>query len=277
MCLIAHREVNDLNLTISNEIIDYNCWLNSDGFGLAWRERNGIRTKRYGPAEKEQFIDKLDALQKRNVELVVHWRMGTHGPKTRDYAHPFSYVDPQLGRVYVFHNGIIDILTEKNESDTQVFVRDVLAHLPSRWFDNPAVSWLVSESIGWSRLLIMTKDETIKIGTGWKWVDGIHYSTEPKKTYTSTTTYYGKDGIKTTTYSMDSYKSDGKSSSDAWKPSGKAMSNDEFRKYAEEYEDDDEEEQSLLRIARPRAADTRRATGRAPRREVARGRHGRPG
>lgn len=241
MCLIAHRQVNS-GTEISDNIIEYNCWLNDDGFGLAWRERNGIKSKRFGPSEQQQFVSKLKQLNRRNVELVAHFRMATHGPATRDLAHPFSYVDPVHGRIYVFHNGVIDILTDKSESDTQAFVRDVLAKMPSGWFDDPVLNWLVGNAIGWSRLLIMTPTATYKLGDGWKTVDGVHYSTEPTKVYYSSYT---------TQYDNKPYKS----SSDAWRATGKgthSMTNDEFRRYMEDKFDDYEEEALLL------AADTKK-------------------
>jgi hypothetical protein len=88
------------------------------------------------------------------------------------------YRDSRVGDVAVFHNGVIDIDNDPTESDTATFVRQVLARLPSRWWHRPHLRFLVESAVAYSRLLIMSRDETIRLN-GWRTIDGINYSTAP--------------------------------------------------------------------------------------------------
>jgi hypothetical protein len=153
-----------------------------DGFGIAWREGGELRTEKFGPQARDEFRAALKRVDKRSdIEYVAHFRWATHGPKAESHSHPYEYIDPVEGRVLVFHNGVIDIATKSNESDTEVFVRDVLAHLPSAWWRNGALRYLVTQSSEWSKLVLMTATETVSLqdkeGT---WDGGIWYSSSHK-------------------------------------------------------------------------------------------------
>ena len=194
MCMIAYRPTaKGRGANIPTEVIDTAIQRHPDGFGVAWREAGQLHTKRFGPAEKKAFRKTLKRVDRRSdIEYVAHFRMATHGPSASSHAHPFEYQDAHEGRVLVFHNGIIDIDTATHESDTEVFVRDVLAHLPSRWWVNKAITFLVGQSIGWSRLVIMTAKETVNLQEeDGKWDGGLWYSSNHKRT----DTYVYRDGI----------------------------------------------------------------------------------
>lgn len=187
MCMIALRPTaKGRGANIPTQVIDTAVQRHPDGFGVAWREAGQLYSKRFGPAEKKAFRKTLKRVDRRSdIEYVAHFRMATHGPSAQSHAHPFEYQDAHEGRVFVFHNGIIDIDTETSESDTEVFVRDVLAHLPSRWWADKAITFLVEQSIGWSRLVLMTATETVNLqekdGT---WDGGLWYSSNHKPTTT---------------------------------------------------------------------------------------------
>jgi hypothetical protein len=194
MCLIAHREINGKRgSNIPNDVIDYNLLHNPDGFGIAWRDPvEGLQWTKFGPTvdDGKAFRTMLKAIDAdTTIEYVAHWRMATHGDKCIEMSHPFAYQDRDGNEVILFHNGIIDIDTAKGESDTSAWVRKVLAKLPPRWWDDPGIVGLVEHDIGWSRLALMTWDETVRINqTDWENKGGIWYSTEPRgylsKTYT---------------------------------------------------------------------------------------------
>ena len=182
MCLIAHRPVNgNGGSNIPNEVIDRNKTRNPDGFGIAWRDEQGLQYEKFAPNNFEAFRRLLKKIDKRvKVEYAAHWRLATHGPACLDLSHPFVYQDEQAGEVLVFHNGIIHIPTQHNESDTEAYVKRVLAKLPSQWWTNDAIKYLVENTIGWSRLLVMSKDETVYINQkDWKKNNGLMYSTDP--------------------------------------------------------------------------------------------------
>lgn len=196
--MIAYRPVkpgkNGAN--IPHEVIDLAMIRHADGFGVAWREFGAdgaphLKVEKFGPANRKQFRKALKRVDRSGSEYVAHFRFATQGPRVQSLAHPYEYVDPNEGRVLVFHNGVIDIRAEKHESDTEVFVRDVLATLPSAWWRDPAMRFLVTAAIDWSKLVIMTATETINLhDSRGGWDGGIWYSSE-HKAYKLTAAIYG--------------------------------------------------------------------------------------
>lgn len=199
MCLIIHREPNlqkpKRTPFIDWRILDDNKWMNPDGFGVAWRN-GGLHHTKFGPDNYSDFEKLLLDVDASNVtEYVAHFRTATQGPPCLELSHPYTYNDPVEGEVLVFHNGIIDIKADKNESDTQVFVERILTQLPSRWWAIPAYVFIIENAIGWSRLVIMTERETIRLdsGTNWRKIGGIWYSTNPYSSYYTVSSGKGKD------------------------------------------------------------------------------------
>lgn len=199
MCLIVHRALSDKGkgANVPNAVLNHNRTKNPDGFGVAWRDTKGVHAAKWGPKEYNDFHKAVKTLDKnRDIEYVAHFRFATHGVACKALSHPFEYKDPGEGTVLVFHNGIIDIKTDRSkvESDTSVFVKEVISGLPSRWWANPSQRLLVEMAGGWSRLLIMTDRETVRMGSP-KWINegGIWYSTDPMP-YTSAAvvSYSGK-------------------------------------------------------------------------------------
>lgn len=155
--------------------------INPDGFGLAWRADDALHHAKYGPDQKDEFIKDLAVLDNTaGLEYVAHFRKATHGAPCVELSHPFAYDDPTGNPVVVFHNGVIRVKTEKDESDTQVFVDRVLARLPVKWWENSALKYLVEKTISPSRMLIMTLDETIRLNDSqWSTSYDVRYSTWP--------------------------------------------------------------------------------------------------
>ena len=182
MCIIIHREES---ANLPNDIIEHNRRVNPDGFGIAWRENGKLHSVKFGPEDFEPFRNLLKSIdRKKKVEYVAHFRTATHGPKCEEMSHPFSYNDAKDGEVLVFHNGIIGIQTPGHLSDTAQFVKAVLSKIQSRWWLKGAYKFLVEEAIGYSRLLVMTKDVTVRLNESqWTERNGIWYSTEPIPKY----------------------------------------------------------------------------------------------
>ena len=224
MCMIAHRPASSdaRGSNIPNKVIDTAIGRHPDGFGIAWREAGALRHEKFGPAESTEFRDLLKKLDKDStIEYTAHWRFATHGKPCRDLSHPFVYDDPIEGPVAVFHNGVIGIATGgSHESDTSVFVRDVLARLPSGWWNNPALEYLVGESIGWSRIIVMTAAETVSLQEkSGKWDGGIWYSSEHKPYAAPPVTKGWSKGYQKPTALLTSGDDDWKQSESAlWRP-----------------------------------------------------------
>jgi Glutamine amidotransferases class-II len=188
MCLIVHRTVNSPNggSNLPNRVIEHNRKKNGDGFGIAWRDpKKGLLSQKFGPKAFDAFHKLLKTIDKRTtVEYVAHFRMATHGPACEALSHPFTYEDDKDGEIMMFHNGIISIDTNAQESDTEVFVRDIASRLGPRWWTKPHLRYLVEEAVGWSRLLIMTAHETVRLNAkAWSVENGIYYSAEPVPVY----------------------------------------------------------------------------------------------
>lgn len=188
MCLIIHREAGKRANSVPDKVLEFNRKSNPDGFGIAWRDTNGLQYEKFGSGAEEyaKFESLVRTIDATEFEYVAHFRKATHGPVCKELSHPFEYRDSRAGQVLVFHNGIISIQAPKGESDTSQFVKSVLANMQSKWWKKPAYRFLVEQSIGWSRLLIMTKTETIRLNAkDWECTDGIFYSCKPLPSYSS--------------------------------------------------------------------------------------------
>lgn len=184
MCMIAYHPAGAGTLT--QPVISTAMTRHPDGFGFMWRDTSGtspvVRVAQFAPADRSKFIAALAPVIESGSEYAVHFRFGTSGPKSADMAHPFVYTDPDGQQVAVMHNGVIGIAHDRQtESDTSAFVRLVLERLPSQWWDNPALVYLVREAIGYSKLTIMTAERTVIVGEEkGEWVEGIWYSSDHK-------------------------------------------------------------------------------------------------
>jgi len=179
MCLIVHR-FGDSNLP--SDVIDVNRQRNADGFGIAWRNADGtLSHAKYGPQSFGKFQKRLRRIDRdKSIEYTAHFRFATHGAPCRDLSHPFEYTDPIEGKVLVFHNGVINIQVSKGESDTSQFVKTVLSKMPSRWWAQPHLVYLVEAAIGGSRMLLMTATESVYLNEdAWHVKGGLAYSTDP--------------------------------------------------------------------------------------------------
>lgn len=227
MCMIAHRFLGPKGKggNIPNEVIGTAMTRHSDGFGIAWRDpEDGLVYEKFGPQPEHArlFRDRLKEIDSdKAIEYVAHFRFATHGPEDADHAHPFAYddPDPKVGTVLVFHNGIISgVKTGALESDTEVFVRDYLSKLPSRWWDNPGIRRLVDHMGGWSRLVLMTNDETINLNYSQGEDDGGLWYSSDHRPY-KYATYTKSTGISYST-PKESYGFDGEEAYEAWLAAG---------------------------------------------------------
>ena len=110
--------------------------------------------------------------------FVIHFRVGTHGVKTKYNCHPFR-VD--ASHTFI-HNGIMHAMPackRANKSDTQVFNQLFLRQLPDGWFGSDIIGALLAGFIGANnKLIILNINGSVRIinekaGT---WEDGIWYS-----------------------------------------------------------------------------------------------------
>jgi Glutamine amidotransferases class-II len=198
MCLAIYRPVEPgmPAPVIPNAYLDAGMERHPDGFGVAFVQNGKVVVEKFAPHERKQFRKAFRRVEGTGQPFVAHLRFATSGPKTADMAHPYVYTDSGEGEVAVIHNGIISIKHDpKVESDTRAFVRLVLAELPSRWWTSSAMRFLVAQSIGYSKLAIVTpRDGVVLINErdGMWDASGVWYSSTYKPQSYKAPAYTGK-------------------------------------------------------------------------------------
>lgn len=132
MCVICYT--NDVN--ISDDVLKKMWDANPDGAGFAYITEKNVCKFSKGFMKFEELIE---ALPKNRQYLMLHFRIGTSGAKTKAYTHPFDIekIEKLSGNAkrLVFHNGIVNIDWNESQediakhSDTYLLARDVLKHI----------------------------------------------------------------------------------------------------------------------------------------------------
>lgn len=132
------------------------CWENNpDGSGLAWAENGQVHTFKEMKSVSviHKFYSELrDRLPDANI--LIHFRIATHGKVNETNCHPFK-VNNKLAFI---HNGMIDgagLKTSHEFSDTYLFNKLILQQLPKNFINNEAILNLLSEYIGYSKLVFL--------------------------------------------------------------------------------------------------------------------------
>ncbi len=205
MCIIIHKETG---VKAPNKSTLKTCWENNpDGAGYAFlREGESKAMARKGFMEFDSFFKALkkDKVQV-NDTLIIHFRIGTSGRLDETATHPFpvsrSVTDLRALEYrttdLLFHNGVLSGGSQ-SLSDTQEFVRDIVAPLKNVLSDSGVHEVLEHLSSG-SRLLLIAGGVALRTGawdydkktklyfsnTGWK--------KQPIKTKYSRFTAFTKD------------------------------------------------------------------------------------
>ena len=159
---------------------------NPDGAGFLYVENNRI-TIHKGFFTFSEFWSAYSKLNTVNLPMIIHFRIATHGTIDKENCHPFI-VNNELGFA---HNGIIDIKTKGNESDTSAFNRRILKkieNLPYMLQNSDGVVKLMAKSVGSSKLVFLDvygehKIINAHLGT---WENGSWFSNhsfKPRKKY----------------------------------------------------------------------------------------------
>tara|TARA_Y100000310_G_scaffold318374_1_gene372330 strand:+ start:1715 stop:2503 length:789 start_codon:yes stop_codon:yes gene_type:complete len=163
---------------------------NPDGFGLMFAKGGKIHIyKTLDDVERAYSVySRLHKREARGKNMVLHFRIATHGSVNKKNCHPFRINE----RLALVHNGVIsavDTHKYKDMSDTRVFAKEILAKLPPFFEWDEPIMRLIEEFIGRSKLIIMDSAGMAHIvneGMG-EWVDGMWFSNSshcPKKVVT---------------------------------------------------------------------------------------------
>lgn len=207
MCIIAVRPKNK---TISEDTFR-NCFENNpDGCGFMYA-KNGVVYGKKGIMTFKDFLRENKRIPK-DVTVVYHFRIQTHGGVTPKLTHPFP-LSSNFEKMHklewwneygVAHNGIFStVKAPDEESDTEVFIANILKplqelstlkdnKLTDKYYDD-----IITSAVGSSRLAIMDNTGFVKMyGSGWvNGEDGCYYSNSTY-CYTRCSSYdywYGKD------------------------------------------------------------------------------------
>jgi hypothetical protein len=130
MCLIVHKPAH---VTIDREFADDVYTRNADGFGIIYHEvedgKEFVKTyKLIGSRDDVWAVIQ----EHQHRELLIHWRMRTHGDIDLENCHPYALIEGD-GSVpsFMMHNGILQHgnAADTKKSDTWHYIRDTLRPL----------------------------------------------------------------------------------------------------------------------------------------------------
>lgn len=204
MCIIA---IKSKGIDLPSEEILQNMWrANRDGAGFMYAHKGVVHIEK-GYMKYENFyaaIRKLDEMYGlKNIPLIMHFRITTHGGTKPENTHPFPITD-SLGvlkklsvttKIGVAHNGIIDIKPRDGISDTMEYVASQLAPLSRavpKFYKSADLMEMVSNAIGVSRMAFMNGDGEIYTIGNFVEEGGMRYSNRSFETpkYTRCFPYY---------------------------------------------------------------------------------------
>lgn len=127
------------------------CWDNNpDGAGFMYAEKNKLIIVK----GLMSFVEFLTAYTPHeNKQLVLHFRIATHGKTNQENTHPFS-ISKNLGLI---HNGIINKVTcdiNKDMSDTWHFIEKYIKPFQEYCF-HPQFKELIEDFIGHNKFILL--------------------------------------------------------------------------------------------------------------------------
>ena len=170
--------------------------MNDDGGSIAWIEGKRVRWEK---GLKAKQIWKI--VKKKDLPMVIHFRIATHGGVNKALCHPFPITDKvelfTSGKAdeVLFHNGI---WSEYSKYALTAVVQHKIKFPSGKMSDSRAMTWLVShfgKSIlnlmgDGNKMCVLNKDGIEYYGKGWAKVDGIKCSND---LFDNTYTNYNDD------------------------------------------------------------------------------------
>jgi glutamine amidotransferase len=154
MCVIA---VNKSKSLLSEETLN-NCWNNNpDGAGIMYAIDNKLYV--YKTMKKHKLIKKYKEIREKypDIDIVLHFRLATHGSVNIDNVHPVV-INKDIAFV---HNGIISevmhtsfALEYKDYSDTRIFGK-MIEGIADKIFVDKGLQELLESYIGHSKIVFM--------------------------------------------------------------------------------------------------------------------------
>lgn len=155
---------------------------NSDGGGIAYAVKGQPivvhRSMCTSNADVRELHARYAEAHALGANVIGHFRFATHGERTLDNCHPF--VIGSKKQLAVVHNGILDVPSTKEISDTRYFVQHLLGGLRSGWHMNPHTLAVIGDLIGANKLALLDSEGNVRLvnselGT---WQKGVWYSND---------------------------------------------------------------------------------------------------
>lgn len=158
------------------------CWdANPDGAGFALRTDGEYSIEIHkGYMTWKQFVSAYEKYHLADFtgDLLLHFRIATHGGISPGLTHPFSLTkDMKLLKhtnvktnYALIHNGMLPI-ESKDGSDTMEFCR----RLAPLYQNIPAALELIQGMAGNNKIAVMTRDKVHLFGE-WECIDGVYFS-----------------------------------------------------------------------------------------------------
>lgn len=97
---------------------------NPHGFGIVWTTDDGcLRYDKWMATVEESYATYTELTNQGITAMLLHWRLRTSGPTTQKECHPFVVSRTTL----VMHNGVLSHRSTPALSDTQCYIKDILA------------------------------------------------------------------------------------------------------------------------------------------------------
>lgn len=194
MCIAILKPENE---TIDKTRLENSFANNDDGAGYMFA-KDGVLNLFKGFFRFEDFWNsyKRNVIENGNPISAIHFRITTHGKTDKANCHPFR-VNKKLGFI---HNGVINMVkTDTEKSDTAMFNEIILKHLPKGFIRNQAITNLIEESIGNSKLVFLNNKGNYLISNESKgeWNKNVWYSNSSYQYcyyYYGNVTSYGRFG-----------------------------------------------------------------------------------
>ena len=172
MCIIVVRPCD--TQTPSKETLK-RCWdKNPHGGGVMWQSERGTLKVRKGFMSFEEMYAAIKLIPK-NVNAVLHFRIGTHGSNTAENTHPWPIEGQEAALV---HNGIINWLSnDYSTSDSKRFA-DFLARIEGNVLYNEDLVPVFESLLGQNNKVVVMDgvNHVILNEMAGEWHDGCWYS-----------------------------------------------------------------------------------------------------
>jgi predicted glutamine amidotransferase len=208
MCVIAAKPAG---VDMPSDQYISNMWTrNSDGAGIMYTVGGRVHIEK-GFMKFDQLHERLDQLHDlydlKELPVVMHFRITTHGGTKAENCHPFPISESvgvlsklnQTTNIGVAHNGIIDITPRKGISDTMEYIISQLAPLSKavpNFYENKYLMKMISNAIDSKMAFLTDRGDIYTIGTFTE-DNGIKYSNTSYKcpTYSLANYVYSHAGI----------------------------------------------------------------------------------